>query len=307
LCWGHSYHIEPNVERLPDYHIEPNVEKLPDASTCKKVMVAALAILLFPITLPAVALGALLLSYSASHSRSYGEVGLRLFRVAASGLGITLTPFRRVHRETIQGIFNDPVAMERYGEAPRDITDEESEAWISMWANTPFGPFVVEENRTRQMVGWVMVAPTPFDGDFQNGAVNIEGLGRPAYWNADFRDEEYGIGTAGRQHLGLRAALACVGYARELKRRSIRVPCPVPPARRPEVEAALTANPNLDVRRNAAGEIDQIRLPLTRLTATAPRDSVAAYRIMENLLGRNTGERRPHHADLTRDVFIIAL
>jgi hypothetical protein len=281
-----------------------DVRCLPDASTCKKVMVFALAILLLPVTLAAFVMGGLLLRCSDSHKRAYVDVALLKVRPRSFHDGsVELRQIRQEDLARYQGLFNNATAMARYAGGPRDITPR-FQKWLDRWREHPFSALAVEDRVTRSVVGHIIAGHGSYEGNLQKGYSEMAGVGDPAYWNADFRNEAEGVGTAGRRHLGLEAARFCVMYAKGLKKFSLPVPCNVSAEQRSEVEAAARQNPNLKVHRNAEGQIDWIYLPFTELRATARRDNVASHRILEQVFVRENGGWM-REKDAERDLFVI--
>jgi hypothetical protein len=300
FVFGHSYRL-----------MNGDVNKLPDTSLLKKVIILALAAFFYPITLTAAGCGFLLLCISDTHRNAYEEVKKNKIEVIWNQ-GVPEIRTRQVKLRPVvmedlpvyQNLFNNAVAMERYAGGPRDITAR-FHNWIERWKVHPFSALAVVDPESTKVIGHAVVGLGDYEGDLNKGNSEMALVIEPAYWNADYKDEARGIGTAGKKHIGSEVVRATVAYARALKERSILAPCSVSAEQLPELERSLLQNRRSVIRihKDENGKIDWIYLPLTELRATARKDN-SSHKILEKVFVRENGGIMQSKNN-ERDLFIL--
>lgn len=274
-------------------------------SLAKRVMVAAVAIFLFPITLAAGALGALLLTFSATHKKAYQDAKITVTWKAKNtpeiqSRQVTLRPIQPGDLPVYQTLFNNAVAMAKYRGGVRNITDRFN-GWLDRWKEHSFSALAVVDRETNRVIGHTIVGHGDYEGDLNKGWSEMAIVIDPAYWNTDFKD---GVkGAAGKKHIGTEVVRCMVAYAKALKELKRGVPSDVSHQQRQQIEEA---NNGLRVHRNAIGKIDWVYLPFTQLRATALReDNFAGHKILTKVfVQENRAITVPKNE---RDLFVMNL
>lgn len=282
------------------YHVEQKVQELPEDSLLKRVTVAALAILAFPITLIAGAIGALLLQFSATHKNAYDQIeGSRVtltwqgHRPEIRTKQLLLRPIQPSDLPVYQALFNSRVAMQHYRGGARDIT-QRFQGWIDRWQEHSFSALAVVDSESNQVIGHTVVGHGDWEGDRERGWTEMAVVIDPTYWNSDHTTD-----TCGKKGIGTEVTRACVAYARALREKGFFVPSDVGAEYAPIPE-------DLQVHRNAQGHIDWVLLPLSELRATTARANIAGQKILDKVFLRENGGVKVEHAQ-ERDLYTLNL
>lgn len=294
------------------YRIENGVRKLPNQSLIARVIATFMVVILFPITLVASGLGALLLHYSSTYKKACVEIKQAEVSVVWKNgkpeihtNRLLLRPIQAEDLPVYQALFNNAIAMAKYaGGGPRDITNRFNN-WLGRWKEHSFSALAIVDAESKKVIGHTISGHGDFEGSFDKGWSEMAIVIEPAYWNSDFKDAAQGIGTAGKKGIGSEVVRAAVAYARSMKDRSIPVPSDVALGQRPQLEEVVRTR-NLKVHRNAGGQIDWVYLPFTELRATSRRDNTGGYKALEQIFVKeNQAVKSPKTAE--RDLFVVNL
>lgn len=217
------------------------------------------------------------------------------------GSQVTLRPIQPEDLPVYQKLFMNAVAMGKYLNGPRDITDR-FHKWLGRWKVHPYSALAVVDSDSKKVIGHAVLGHGDYEGNFDKGFSEDAVILEPAYWNCGHKDEARGIGIAGKKHIGSEVVRACIAYARSLKERNIPVPCDVTAKQRPDLEEALKQRQDLKVHRNEEGDIDWIYLPLTELRATTRTDNIGMHKILEH---HHKTSMEPYSQE--RDLFVIRI
>lgn len=291
------------------FKVENQNIELVSTSTIKKIIFIIASTILFPVTLVLGGVGALLLKCSKTHKESYVTIQKMFVQIIWNknrpeihSARLTLRPILQEDLPVYQKLFNNPIAMENYSSGVRDITSR-FKIWLERWNEHSFSALAIVDNKDKKVIGHLISGHGDYEGNFTKGWSEVAVVIDPAYWNADYKNTNKGIGIADRRHIGSEAMRCAVVYMRSLKERSVKVPCDVIREQRAEIEEAIKQGKDVKVQRNAANEIDWIYLPFTQLRATAKREAVS-YKMVEKLLPQMTNwEKTPKSAE--RDLFVL--
>lgn len=295
-----------------DFRVERDIRQLPPSSFIKRTAVAALAIMLLPLTLVSLGAGALLLSLSSTHEVAYKKIKQKeitvLWKKGKPEIHthqLILRPIKAEDLTFYQKIFSDQITMAKYAGGPRDITNRFM-GWLGRWNEHLFSAFAVIDSNARKVIGHVISGHGDYEGSFTKGWSEMAIVVDKAHWNSHFKDEANGIGTANKQNIGSEIARASIAYAKALKELSIPVPCDVSVAQRSEIEMAIANGMNLKVHRNNDGQIDWLYLPFTELRASVANENTGGRKILEQVFFvENQAVRTPKNTE--RDLFVVPL
>lgn len=287
IGFGHSYRVDAQ-----------GVHALPDPSLVKRIVVVALAILLWPITLLATVLGNFITASSATQRKAYAQiknwnigVAWQNDRPEIRSNQLLLRPIHIEDLPTYQALFNSEYAM-RYATGERFNVTEQFYDWLNQWGEHPFSAMAVVDLQSNRVIGHAMLEAGNFTAE-ERGYARLSILIDPAYRNDGFDEER---ATERRDHIGLEVTRMLITYARALRERGALVPA--------YVDAGQNA-PAERVHHDATGAVDWVYIPLNSIITITHRNDIAARRIgarMVQEIGARTFSSSP-----TRERFSLRL
>lgn len=281
------------------FKVETRVEELPENSTTKRVMVAALAVLLAPLTLISALLGAVILKFSDTHSAAYDKVESSRVTITWDGhkpeirtKQLLIRPIQPEDLPAYQRLFESAVNMQHYRGGPREIT-ERFQNWLTRWNEHSFSALAVVDPEENRVIGHTVIGHGDYEGNRESGFTEMAMVIDHQYWNS-----EHNRTTIGKKGIGTEIVRASVAYAKALKEKGFLVPS--------DTNGENPNTPDLRMHQNSLGQVQWVYLPLRELRATVSRANVAGQRILDQIFVQENGAVKTQ-AGANRDLYTIAV
>lgn len=283
-----------------------------EPSLAMRVMIAALAVLLIPISFVCSLFGYALLTYSKTHRRAYESLNITVTwkdnKPEICGSRVLLRPIQSGDLEAYKALFCNAETMAQYqggARSPQGV-EKRFNGWLERWKEHPFSALAVVDRETNKVFGHVVLGHGDYEGCADHGWSEGALILDPAYWNADYPTSTKG--TAGKKGMGSEVARCMMAYIQSLKEKSIQVPVDVGDYSVTEREKIAQEN-HLRAHRGSDGIIDWVYLPLAEVRATARIDN-PSHKILAQMLSEYPPFRariEPAPKDHTRDRFVITV